>query len=368
MNMKLFETKFVVILVLSMVLLTGLELSYAAPTPSPTTAAGFVYTANERGNSISVLDLRTGQVKTVTVSISPHNVQTSRDGRLLFAVGMAASGATGQVAMGNMEQMGTGKKTRGRLLILDTVRMNAQGRVNAQGAPSIEVGSEPAHVVVDWQGRRAYVTNSADNTVSVVDIVRRKVIATIATGAFPHGLRISPDGREIYVADVKANSVSVISVAAAKEVSRIPVGKGPVQVGFTPNGRRVYVSLRDENSIAVIDTARRKKIAVVPVGRNPIQLFVTPNGRTVYVANQGTEFNPGNTVSVVATATDHVVATLVTGRGAHGVVVSRDGRDAFITNSFADTVSVIDTATQKVLRNIKVGKGPNGITFSSAAR
>ena len=368
MNMKLFEIKSMLNLVLGATLLIGLGPLYAASAPSPTTTAGFVYTANERGNSISVLDLRTGQVGTVTVSISPHNVQTSSDGRLLFAVGMAASKTAGGAAMGSMEQMNTGKKTRGMLLILNTARINAKSRVNAQGVPSIEVGREPAHVVIDRQCRRAYVTNSADNTVSVVDVARRKVIATIATGAFPHGLRISPNGREIYVADVKDNSVTVISLAAAKEVSRIPVGKGPVQVGFTPNGRRVYVSLRDENSIAVIDTARRKKIAVVPVGRSPIQLFVTPNGRTVYVANQGTASNPETTVSVVATATDDVVATLVTGRGAHGVVVSRDGRDAFITNSFADTVSIIDTATQKVIRSIKVGKGPNGITFSSAAR
>ena len=355
-------------LMLGTTLLIGSGPSYAAPTSRPTTAAGFVYTANERGNSISVINLHTRQVGTVTVSISPHNVQTSPDGRLLFAVGMAASKTAGGAAMGSMEQMNTGKKTHGMLLILDTARLNAKRTVNAQGAPSIEVGSEPAHVVVDRRCRRAYVTNGADNTVSVVDVVRRKVIATIATGASPHGLRISPDGREIYVADVKDNSVSVISVAAAKEVIRIPVGKGPVQVGFTPNGRRVYVSLRDENSIAVIDAARRKRIAVVPVGRSPIQLFVTPNGRTVYVANQGTESNPGNTVSVVATASNRVVATLVTGRGAHGVVVSKDGKDAFIANSFADTVSIIDTATQKVVHSIKVGKGPNGITFGSAAR
>lgn len=209
------------------------------------------------------------------MSVLPHNIQTLRDGRLLFAVGMAASKAAGQTAMGNMEQMGTDKRARGRLLILNALTLDTQG------IRGIEVGREPAHVAVDRQGRRAYVTDSADNTVSVIDLARRKVIATITTGAFPHGLHISPDGQEIYVADVKDKSVSVISVAAAKEVSRIPVGKGPVQVGFTPNGQHVYVSLRDENNIAVLDTARRKKIAAVPVGRNPIQLFVTPNGRTL---------------------------------------------------------------------------------------
>lgn len=51
---------------------------------------GFVYTANERGNSVSTIDLGTGQVKTIVTPITPHNVQVSRDGRLLLAVGPIA--------------------------------------------------------------------------------------------------------------------------------------------------------------------------------------------------------------------------------------------------------------------------------------
>ena len=58
--------------------------------PIVSAAEGFVYTANERGNSISAVDVGTGQVKTIVTRITPHNVQASRDGRLLLAVGPAA--------------------------------------------------------------------------------------------------------------------------------------------------------------------------------------------------------------------------------------------------------------------------------------
>ncbi|MDI1226400.1 MAG: cytochrome D1 domain-containing protein [bacterium] len=326
---------------------------------APTSETGFVYTANERGNSISVIDLSTGLVKDIATRIAPHNVQVSRDGRLLLAVGPVAA------MTGNQSQMkmdNSGKMERGRLLIFNAETI-ADG-----GAADIEIGRHPAHVIMDAQGKLAYATNSEDDNILVIDVERKTVVGKIETGKFPHGLRMSPDGREIYVANVNDNSVSVIDITRSKGVARIPVGRAPVQVGFTPDGRHAYVSLRDENSVAVIDTAQRKKTATVAVGRNPIQVFVTPDGRFVYVANQGTETNPDNTVSVIDTARNSVVATIMTGKGAHGVVVSDDGKRVLIANIVDDTVSVIDTATQKVTRNIKVGKGPNGITFSSANR
>ena len=333
--------------------------SSAASAPTAMPEAGFVYTADERGHSISVIDLSTAQVKDISTRISPHNVQVSRDGRLLLAVGaVEKKNEKGGRSQGEMS--GMGGMERGRLLILDT------GAMAVESAADIEVGREPAHVVVDAETKFAYVTNAMDNNLSVIDLQQKKVVATIPTGNMPHGLRLSPDGRAIYVANVNDNSISVIDITQSKEVTRIPVGKAPVQVGFTPDGRRVYVSLRDENSVAVIDVGQRKKIATVAVGRNPIQVFATPDGRYVYVANQGTEANPDNTVSVIQTANNRVVATIKTGKGAHGVVVSDDGRQAFIANIADDTVSTIDTATQKVIRNIKVGKGPNGITFRGA--
>ena len=331
----------------------------AASAPAVMPEAGFVYTADERGNSISVIDLSTGQVKDIATRISPHNVQVSRDGRLLLAVGpiAAMTGSQSQMKMND-----GGEMERGRLVILNTETMAVEGATN------IEIGRHPAHVIIDAHSRLAYATNSEDNNVIVIDVAQKKVVSEIKTGKFPHGLRMSPDGREIYVANVNDNSVSVIDVAESKEVTRIPVGKAPVQVGFTPDGRRAYVSLRDENSVAVIDTAQRKKIASVAVGRNPIQVFATPDGRYVYVANEGKETNPDNTVSVIDTANNSVVATIETGKGAHGVVVSDEGRRAFITNIGDDSVSVIDTATQKVTNTIKVGKAPNGVTFRSASR
>ncbi len=318
---------------------------------------GVVYTADEKGGSISAIDLSSGRVETVPISIMPHNAQVSSDGRQLYAVGMAMA----------MPGMGGGRRgghetTGGRLVILDSAALG-----NAPVA-EIAVGPHPAHVVTSADGKLAFITDAKVNAVLVIDLAAKQVAGKIATGSYPHGLRLSPDGRELYVANVKDGSVSVVDTGKLIETARVKLGKAPVQVGFTPDGRKVFVSLNGENKVAVIDRETRQLLGKLPVGRNPVQVYATPDGKFVYVANQGSEKTPDNTVSVIDIAANKVVATITTGMGAHGVVVSDDGKFVFISNIVDGTVSVLDTATQKVVRNFKVGAGPNGITFRGEVR
>ncbi|MDG4880808.1 cytochrome D1 domain-containing protein [Mesorhizobium sp. WSM4884] len=331
------------------------------------TASGFVYTADEQGGSISQIDLSTGKVDSIPVAVMPHNVQFVPSTGRLLVVGIPHSahdhGGTDQsTEHGKMGGMGkTGMDAGGKLIVLDTANL-ATGPI-----ASIPAGAHPAHVIADPDGRRAFVTDSEHNIVSVIDLENGAVIATVPTGDYPHGLRMSPDGKFIYVANVKSGTVSVIDAAELEEVARIKVGRAPVQVGFTPDGSRVYVSLRDENKVAVIDTSTRKVIGRIEVGHSPIQVHATLDGRFVYVANQGTEVAPDNTVSVVDVASGRVVKTIHTGAGAHGVAVSDDGTFVFVANIVDGTVSLISIKDQSVLKSYQVGKGPNGVTFRSAS-
>jgi YVTN family beta-propeller protein len=325
----------------------GLGTAYAQ-SAAPASTAGVVYTADEHGNSISMIHLASGQVETVPVSITPHNVQMTADGAQLLAVGVPA---THQGAHGHANE------PEGLLLVFDPEKL-ASGPI-----ASIPVGDHPGHVVADREGRRAFVTLAGANAVAVVDLAEGKITRSIATGRYPHGLRISPDGREIYVANVKDGTVSVLDTATLAETARIPVGRAPVQVGFTPDGRGVYVSLRDENRVGVIDTATRKVLARLDVGPSPIQMHATPDGRFVYVANQGTAAKPADTVSVIDVAAGAVIDTIRTGSGAHGVAVSESGSSVFVTNIVEGTVSMIDVGSRSVQKSFPVGKGPNGVTF-----
>jgi YVTN family beta-propeller protein len=47
----------------------------------------------------------------------------------------------------------------------------------------------------------AYITNSIDNTVSVIDTATNIVAATVNVGPNPHGVAVTPDGKKVYVAN-----------------------------------------------------------------------------------------------------------------------------------------------------------------------
>jgi YVTN family beta-propeller protein len=50
---------------------------------------------------------------------------------------------------------------------------------------NIEVGNNPTGVAVTPDGKLVYITNSDDNTVSVIDTATNRVAATLAVGAGP---------------------------------------------------------------------------------------------------------------------------------------------------------------------------------------
>lgn len=64
--------------------------------------------------------------------------------------------------------------------MIDTAAMTIRGTVGT--------GSGGPHgVVIDTSGTRAWVTNTYDNTVSVIDLPSRSIVATIAVGTGPSG-------------------------------------------------------------------------------------------------------------------------------------------------------------------------------------
>ena len=88
----------------------------------------------------------------------------------------------------------------------------------------------------------AYVTNSEDNTVSVIDTATNTVTATVPVGSYPWGVAVSPDGTKVYVANEGSNTVSVIDTATNTVTATVDVGINPLGVAVSPDGTKVYVT------------------------------------------------------------------------------------------------------------------------------
>jgi YVTN family beta-propeller protein len=86
----------------------------------------------------------------------------------------------------------------------------------------------------------AYVTNSGDNTVSVIDTFSNTSVATVGVGRAPVSVAITPDGTRAYVTNFD-NTVSVIATSGNTVVATVGVGGGPAGVAIAPDGTRAYV-------------------------------------------------------------------------------------------------------------------------------
>jgi YVTN family beta-propeller protein len=77
----------------------------------------------------------------------------------------------------------------------------------------------------------AYITNSASNSVSIIDTATNNVTDNVTVGYYPEGVAISPDGTAVYVANRDSDTVSVIDTANDNVTATVPVGSWPRAFG-----------------------------------------------------------------------------------------------------------------------------------------
>jgi YVTN family beta-propeller protein len=158
---------------------------------------------------------------------------------------------------------------------------------------TVRVGDEPVSVALDPNNRYAYVANAASGTVTVIRITRastRRFRArpdrrsgrrgTIVTGAEPWNIVVSPNGRRVYVANSGQDTITVIEGRSRKVRRRV--------------GRRVRRRTVGPSVITHVDL--QSSICNDP-DRNrhfqPRGLAVTRNNRRLYVTGFFSFTRPG---------------------------------------------------------------------------
>lgn len=219
---------------------------------------------------------------------------------------------------------------------------------------SIPVGGTPSAVAVDPSpgSSRAYVALKSSARVSVVDTSNNTVTATVSVGLSPTAVAVSPSGSRVYVANTAGGTVSVIDSAASKRIATVSVGLSPVALAVSSDGNRVYAALRGSDQIAVMDAAKNTVITRVRVGDAPQDIAITSDGTRLYAVNGA------GSVSVIDTSSNRVVAqAIAVGPSPTAAAVSRDGSRVYVANG-NDTVSVIDTSSATVIQTFSIDTTP----------
>jgi YVTN family beta-propeller protein len=141
---------------------------------------------------------------------------------------------------------------------------------------SIPTGRAPHQLAFTKDGKRAYVTNGADGTVSIVDTLKPAKIADVATGTYPIGIAASSLSAAMYVIDSADGSIAVLEPNARKVSRRIEARPGLSSIQFAPGGRWGFVTNSTENVVYVIDSATAAIVTTATdVGKSPDQVSFT---------------------------------------------------------------------------------------------
>jgi YVTN family beta-propeller protein len=184
------------------------------------------------------------------------------------------------------------------------------------------------------QAQQAYITNSADNTVSVIDTGTGSVVATIPVGRDPIGVVVLPSGAKVYITNYQDHTVSVIDTTSNTVSSTISGFGSPWGIAATPDGTKVYVA---DGDLWVIDTSNDTKsyVGITPpqcCGYNTLSVAISPNGAYAYVTNPFAPY-----VYVVDTATGTTTTAVSIGSAsqndnATNITVTPDGRFAYVAD------------------------------------
>ena len=305
---------------------------------------------------------------------------------ILAPSGVAFAAAVAYITNGpNVQLIG---RTR-NVSAIDTIVHQNVGTIDQ----SFGIGKLPRAVAFSPNGKRAYVTNFSDDSVSVITVRFNEVIKRfgdtditdiIRVGDGPFGVAVTPDGKRAYVANELDGTISVIDVDTKSPtfhtvLETIDIGAFPTGVAVTPDGTKVYVGHLTPlgtdvpATLTIIDVATNqvKIIEFQPQGfPRPPAIGMMPILNQAYVTGVALDNEGGQSVSVIDVLTDEVIDTIEVGARPTGVTFHPDGDRAFVANSGSESFSVIDTLTGQVTDEIvtdrnpwAIGVTPDGLTL-----
>src|SRR5262245_19182861 len=150
--------------------------------------------------------------------------------------------------------------------------------------------------------------NPDGNSISVFDVTNNAPLKTaeIPVGVDPSSVAIHPTLPVAYVTNSFDGTLSVVNLDQKRVTEVVPVGAEPAAVVLGPNGTRLYVANSSSNNLMVFDTipSRPALIATIdlsPFGTAPRAIAVTNNGdaadtdETIFVAMFYAQLRPGKT-------------------------------------------------------------------------
>jgi YVTN family beta-propeller protein len=218
-------------------------------------------------------------------------------------------------------------------------------------AKAVPVGKAPGQMCLDPTGSSLFVSGSAVQGVTAIDLETQTVVGTLTDQAVQRadGCVVSPDGKKLYLADQKGDAVFVFATDSRKLLKRIPVASSPRRGLFLPDGKLLITS-DDANSLNVIDPATDSVVRTIRVAQegmniDPRIMALTPDKKRLVVANVS-----GDVLGWYHPDTLDLIADYGTRRSPQALVMAPDGKTLYVTSVVERLIAVVDITGDKEWR------------------
>ena len=198
-------------------------------------------------NALAVvnLDFKT-LIARIPTGIAPFGAAVNGAGTVAYVTNWGGRVATGR------DRTATSGDDR---VVIDRRGIASSGTVTRIDIPAakitqeIGVGLHPTAILWNERNNRLFVANSNDDSVSVIDTLRNRVVRTISLqpfaqrvhGVAPTALALSLDGRRLFVACGGINAVAQIDPATGVIEGLIPAAWYPSSLALSPDGKYLAI-------------------------------------------------------------------------------------------------------------------------------
>lgn len=127
---------------------------------------------------------------------------------------------------------------------------------------------------------RIYITNSAGDSIHVIDPTTNKVVQEIKDYVGAHGIDFSPDGSKVYVTNEETETLDVLDRKTGNLIKKVTLSGHPNIVAVTKAGKIVVAIARGKGGLDIIDGNTLTLKKTIPAGRLH-DVYVTPDQKYV---------------------------------------------------------------------------------------
>jgi YVTN family beta-propeller protein len=226
--------------------------------------------------------------------------------------------------------------------------MDAARRILRHSWMALTLASLPA-----WGGTALiYVTNSAGDSIHVIDSASNKVVQEIKGIEAAHGIAPSPDGSRVYVSNEADSTLDVFDRPSGALLKKVPLSNHPNNIAVTKQGDRILVGIaRGGGAVDVIDAKTLVRSKSILVKGRLHNIYVTPDGKHLITGSI-----PGKLMTVIDLEREVPVWELAFDLGVRPMTIEAgpDGSTKRIFVQLSDTngFAVVDFAARREVARI----------------